>query len=46
MLERARDIVTYRIDSILNEIGTMTLCELPDDEPIEPGEFLENTQVK
>jgi dynein heavy chain len=45
MLERANDLITYRIDAVLNEIATMSLCDLPDDEPITPEEFLHNTQV-
>jgi dynein heavy chain len=45
MLERADDLITYRIDAILNEIATMSLCDLPDDEPITPEEFLHQTRV-
>ena len=46
MLDRANDLVTFRIDSVLDEIAAMTLCELPDDEPIAPDAFLKQTQVK
>ena len=46
MLERANDLITYRIDAVLDEIATMTLCDLPEDEPIAPEEFLKHTQVK
>jgi len=45
MLERANDLITYRIDAILDEIATMTLCDIPDDEPITPDKFLQHTQV-
>lgn len=45
MLDRVNNLITYRIDAVLDEIATMSLCELPDDEPITPEEFLENTQV-
>jgi hypothetical protein len=45
MLDRANDLITYRIDSVLDEIATMSLCDLPDDEPIPPEEFLHHTQV-
>ncbi len=45
MLDRANDLITYRIDAVLDEIATMSLCDLPDDEPITPEEFLHNTQV-
>ena len=45
MLERANDLITYRIEAILDEIASMSLCDLPDDEPITPKEFLKQTQV-
>ncbi len=45
MLDRANDLITYRIDAVLDEIATMSLCDLPEDEPITPEEFLHNTQV-
>jgi dynein heavy chain len=45
MLDRANDLITFRIDAVLDEIATMSLCELPEDEPIPPQEFLQNTQV-
>jgi dynein heavy chain len=45
MLERTNDLITYRIDAILDEIATMSLCDLPDDEPITPDKFLQHTQV-
>jgi dynein heavy chain len=45
MLERTNDLITYRIDTVLDEIATMSLCDLPDDEPIKPDAFLQHTQV-
>jgi hypothetical protein len=45
MLDRANDLITYRIDAVLDEIATMSLCDLPEDEPISPHEFLQKTQV-
>ena len=45
MLDRANDLITYRIDAVLDEIATMALCDIPDDEPITPEQFLQNTQV-
>ena len=45
MLARADDLITYRIESALDEIATMSLCELPEDETISPDEFLKKTQV-
>jgi dynein heavy chain len=45
MLGRVNDLITYRIDAVLDEIARMSLCDLPDDEPITPEEFLQHTQV-
>jgi len=45
MIDRANDLITFRIDAVLDEIATMSLCDLPEDEPIPPQEFLQNTQV-
>ncbi len=45
MLERVNDLITYRINAILDEIANMPLCDLPEDEAITPEEFLKNTQV-
>lgn len=45
MLERANDLIAFRIDAVLDEIATMSLCDLPEDEAIPPEEFLHNTQV-
>lgn len=45
MLERANDLITFRIDAVLDEIATMSLCDLPEDEAIPPEEFLHHTQV-
>ncbi|CAF0837526.1 unnamed protein product [Adineta steineri] len=44
MLDRANDLITFRIDSVLNEISTMSLCDLPEDEAITPENFLQQTQ--
>ena len=46
MLDRVNDLITYRVDAVLNEIASMSLCELPDDEAIPPKDFLKNTQVR
>lgn len=39
------NLITYRIDAVLEEIAGITLCDLPEDEPVTPEEFLKNTQV-
>ncbi|CAF0880138.1 unnamed protein product [Rotaria sordida] len=44
MLDRAYDLIAYRIDAVLDEIATMSLCDLPEDEPITPDQFLQHTQ--
>ena len=45
-MDRANDLVEFRIDAVLHEMSTTTLCELPDEEPWTVDEFLEKTQVR
>lgn len=45
MLERVNDLITYRIDAILDEIADMSLCDLPDDDVITPEDFYKHIQV-
>ncbi len=45
MMDRANDLVEYRIEAVLHEMSTMTLCELPGEEPWSVEAFLERTQV-
>ena len=45
MLDRTSDLITYRIDATFNEIAAISLCNIPEDEPIPPDQFLLNTQV-
>ena len=45
LTDRANDLVEFRIDAVLHEMSTMTLIELPEDEPWTVDFFLENTQV-
>ena len=45
MMDRANDLVEFRIDAVLHEMSTAVLCELPDEEPWTVEEFLEKTQV-
>ncbi|CAF3729197.1 unnamed protein product [Adineta steineri] len=44
ILERMNNLITYRINALLDEIGTIGLCDVPEDEPIAPEEFLKHTQ--
>ncbi|CAF4362810.1 unnamed protein product, partial [Rotaria sordida] len=43
-LERTNNLITYRINAVFDEITRIPLCDLPEDEPITPGEFLQHTQ--
>ncbi|CAF3537957.1 unnamed protein product [Rotaria sordida] len=43
-LERTNNLITYRINAVFDEITGIPLCDLPEDEPITPGEFLQHTQ--
>ena len=44
-MERANDLVEFRIEAVLHEMSVTTLCELPDEEPWTVDKFLERTQV-
>ncbi|CAF3405686.1 unnamed protein product [Rotaria sp. Silwood1] len=43
-LERTNNLISYRINAVLDEIAAIPLCDLPADEPITPEEFLQCTQ--
>lgn len=45
LLTRAQDLVTFRIDGVLNEMSVVPLCELPSDTSWTVEEFLKNTEV-
>ena len=45
MMDRANDLVEFRIEAVLHEMSIATLCELPDEEPWTVEKFLEKTQV-
>jgi dynein heavy chain len=45
LLTRAQDLVTFRIDGVLNEMSVVPLCELPSDASWTVEEFLKNTEV-
>ncbi|XP_077866685.1 dynein axonemal heavy chain 5-like [Saccoglossus kowalevskii] len=44
LMDRANDLVQYRINSVLQEMSTTMLCELPEDEPWTAEQFLDKTQ--
>ncbi|XP_053402509.1 dynein axonemal heavy chain 5-like isoform X4 [Mercenaria mercenaria] len=44
LMVRANELTEFRIDAVLQEMATTTLCQLPQEEPWTVEEFLENTQ--
>ncbi|BFZ13509.1 hypothetical protein BsWGS_16546 [Bradybaena similaris] len=44
LVDRARDVTECRIDAILREMATTTLCQLPEDEPWTVQDFIDHTQ--
>jgi dynein heavy chain, axonemal len=44
ILNRASDLVTYRIEAVFNDMKNTTLCEVNENEPIHIEEFLLKTQ--
>ena len=46
MMDRANDLVEFRIEAVLHEMSVTNLCELPDEEPWTVDKFLERTQVR
>jgi dynein heavy chain len=45
LMDRANDLVEFRINAVLQDMTSTSLCELPDEEPWTVDHFLENTQV-
>ena len=43
LLDRANDLVEFRIDAVLKSMSNIMLCELPEDEPLTVEQFLERT---
>jgi dynein heavy chain len=46
LMDRAHDVNEFRIESVLKEMATTTLCQMPEDAPWTVEKFLENTQVR
>ncbi|KAF4103547.1 dynein axonemal heavy chain 5 isoform X1 [Onychostoma macrolepis] len=44
LLQRVNDLVEFRIDAVLQEMSTTTLCVLPEDEPCTCEEFVQTTK--
>lgn len=45
LMDRVNDLVEFRIDAVLQEMGASTLCVLPKDEPVTCEEFVKTTRV-
>lgn len=46
LLDRANDLVEFRIDAVLQEMSGATLCALPEEEPVTAEEFVQTTKVR
>uniref|UniRef100_A0A8C5EBC4 AAA+ ATPase domain-containing protein n=1 Tax=Gouania willdenowi TaxID=441366 RepID=A0A8C5EBC4_GOUWI len=44
LLDRVNDLVEFRIDAVLLEMSMVTLCALPENEPITCEEFVQSTR--
>uniref|UniRef100_A0A668AV41 Dynein axonemal heavy chain 5 n=1 Tax=Myripristis murdjan TaxID=586833 RepID=A0A668AV41_9TELE len=45
LMDRVNDLVEFRIDAVLQEMSTATLCVLPEKEPETCEEFFQTTRV-
>lgn len=45
LVDRANDIIEYRINAVLQDMSSTVLCELPTSEPWTVDEFIDNTTV-
>ncbi|XP_061675571.1 dynein axonemal heavy chain 5 [Syngnathoides biaculeatus] len=44
LMDRVNDLAEFRIDAVLQEMSTCTLCTLPEDEPFTCEEFVKTTR--
>lgn len=44
VLRRANDLITYRIEAVLNDVTATHLCEINDEEPMSVDEFYKRTE--
>lgn len=44
ILQRANDLITYRIEAVLNDITLTHLCEFNEEEPVSVEEFYKRTE--
>lgn len=45
LMDRVHDVTEFRIEAVLHDMATTTLCELPGDEPWTMQDFIDRTQV-
>ena len=45
LIDRANDLVKFRIEAVLQEMSNTPLCELPSDAPWTIEKFLKSTEV-
>jgi dynein heavy chain, axonemal len=45
LIDRVTDLIEFRINAMLNDISSTTLCELPSNEPWTIDQFLDATMV-
>ena len=45
LIDRANDLVKFRIEAVLREMCNTPLCELPSNAPWTIDKFLKNTEV-
>ncbi|CAJ1061772.1 dynein axonemal heavy chain 5 isoform X1 [Xyrichtys novacula] len=44
LMDRVNDLVEFRIDAVLQEMSSSTLCVLPEDEPVTCEDFVQTTR--
>ncbi|XP_028835842.1 dynein heavy chain 5, axonemal isoform X2 [Denticeps clupeoides] len=44
LMDRVNDLVEFRIDAVLQEMSSITLCVLPENEPFTCEEFVQTTK--
>lgn len=45
LLDRVNDLIEFRINAILEEMSSLPLCQLPQEDPLTCEEFLQMTKV-
>lgn len=45
LVDRVNDLIEFRIEAVLEEMSSVPLCQLPQEEPLTCEEFLQMTKV-